>query len=65
MRVNAYLTVTGILFGIIAIVLALRLLYDWPAVVGSWQMPTAFSCSALIVASGLCIWSVVLLRQRG
>ena len=38
MRVNAYLTITGILFGIMAIVHVLRLLTGWPAMLGAWQV---------------------------
>ena len=64
MRVNAYLTVSGILYGLIALVHLLRLLFAWPVTVGIWQAPVEFSWSGALIAGGLCIWAVILLRRR-
>jgi len=64
MRVNAYLTVTGILFGIMAIVHMLRLLNGWSASVGSWQVPVEFSWSAAAIGAAVAVWSIILLRRR-
>jgi hypothetical protein len=64
MRVNAYLTITGILFGIMAIVHVLRLLTGWPAMLGEWQVPTGFSVSGALIGTALCVWSIFLLRGR-
>ncbi len=64
MRVNAYLTVTSILFGLMAIVHTLRLLIGWPAMLGTWLVPVEFSISSALIAAGLCIWAIVLLRGR-
>ncbi len=64
MRVNAYLIVTGILFGLMAIVHVMRLLSGWPAMIGTWQVPIEFSWSAGLIGAALCVWAIVLLRRR-
>ena len=64
MRVNAYLNVTGILFGLITVVHVLRLTYGWPVTVGSWQVPIVLSWAGAAIAGGLCLWAIVLLRKR-
>lgn len=64
MRVNGYLTVTGILAGIMAIVHILRLWYGWTASVGTWEVPVEFSWSTAVIGGAISIWSIVLLRGR-
>lgn len=64
MRVNAYLAVTAILFGGMALVHGLRLIYGWPVTVGTWQVPIVLSWAGAAIAGGLGIWAVVVLRSR-
>ena len=64
MRVNAYLTATSIVFGLIALAHVLRLVYAWPIAVGTWQVPVELSWSGAAIAGGLCIWAIFLLRKR-
>ena len=64
MRVNAYLTITGILFGLISVGHVMRLMNVWPATIGEWQVPIEFSVSCAVIVGGLAVWSVLLLRGR-
>jgi hypothetical protein len=60
---KSYLIVTGVLFGVIAIVHLLRLIYGWPAQIGGWNMPLWLSWVGVLIASALCAWSLLLVRR--
>lgn len=49
MSQKRYITVTGIVFLIIAVLHLLRLLLGWEAVIGGWHVPVWVSCLALVV----------------
>lgn len=51
-----YLSVTGIIFLIIAVLHALRIAYGWHAEIGGWTVPMWLSWVALVV-SGYLAWS--------
>ena len=59
---RAYLVVSGVLFGAVAVLHLLRLLYGWPAQVGAVAMPLWVSVIGLIVAAMLCLWAFALVR---
>jgi hypothetical protein len=67
--VTTYLVVSGILFGLIAVVHAMRLMLGWPAQIGGWEVPLWLSWAGLAVPGGLCAWALVLAgtlaRRRG
>jgi hypothetical protein len=52
-----YALVSGVVFGVVAVVQALRLFNQWPVQVGPFAMPVWFSWMALLLAGGLCIWA--------
>lgn len=54
---SRYAVVSGVLFGVIAVVQALRALYQWPVQVGDFDMPVWASWIALIVSGSMCIWA--------
>jgi hypothetical protein len=64
MRVNAYLTGTGILFAVIGGAHVLRLLYGWPVTLGAWQVPLWVSWVGAALAFALCVWAIALRRSR-
>ena len=53
MSQKSYLSVTGVIFFIIAILHLLRLVLGWEAVIGSWNVPTWVSCVALVLSGYL------------
>ena len=64
MSTKSYLTVTGVIFAIVAVLHLLRLIYQWPAQIGAFSMPMWASCAALFVASMLFVWAFLLLRKQ-
>jgi len=60
---RAYLLISGVLFGAVAVLHLLRLLYGWPAQVGALAMPLWVSVIGLIAAGLLCVWAFALVRD--
>jgi len=54
---NKYLVVSGVLFGVIAVVQAVRALNQWPVHVGGFDVPVWVSWVAMVVAGSLCVWA--------
>jgi hypothetical protein len=59
---RAYLLVSGVLFGVIALVHAARLALGWPAQVADWTVPLWISWIGLLAPGALCIWALRLRR---
>jgi hypothetical protein len=59
---RGYLVVSSVLFGAVALLHLLRLIYGWPAVIGTTSMPLWVSVIGLVIAGGLCIWGLALVR---
>ena len=64
MSTKIYLAVSGIIFVIVAVLHLLRLIYLWPAQIGTLTIPMWASCAALVVASALFVWAFLLLRKQ-
>ena len=61
---RAYLLISGVIFGVVAIFHGLRLFLDWPAQVGGWAIPLWVSWIGILVAGALCVWAFRLVGQR-
>ena len=59
---RAYLQISGALFGIIALAHLLRLVRHWPIDIGGHMVPLGLSWLGLLLAGGLSVWAVRLLR---
>lgn len=59
---RAYLMVSGVLFGAVALAHLLRLIYGWPVQIGAEVVPMWLSAIGLVVAGALCIWALALAR---
>jgi len=57
MTSNKYAVVSGVVFGVVAILQAVRALYQWPVNVGDVEIPVWGSWVAVLVAGGLCLWA--------
>ena len=57
-----YVVVSGTLFGVIAVVQAVRALNQWPVHVGAFEVPVWASWLAMVVAGSFCAWAF---RSRG
>jgi len=54
---DSYRVVSGIIFGLVALLQAVRALNQWAVQVGPIAVPVWFSWVALVIAGGLCIWA--------
>lgn len=59
---RAYLQVSGVLFGIIAVAHLLRLLRHWPIDLAGHVVPLWASWLGLVLAGALSIWALRLIR---
>jgi hypothetical protein len=48
--------VAGAIFAVVALVHLLRILMDWPIVIGTWSVPMWVSWIGLVVAGGLSVF---------
>ena len=54
---RAYMQITCVVFGIVALVHLARLILDWPVQVADWVVPNWISGVAILVAAALCVWA--------
>ena len=54
---NNYVVVSGLVFGVIAVLQAFRALTQLPAQVGGFEVPVWASWVAVAVAGSLCVWA--------
>jgi hypothetical protein len=59
---RAYLQISGVLFGVIAVGHLLRLIRHWPVDFAGHMVPLWVSWLGLVLAGGLSIWALRLLR---
>ncbi len=60
---KAFLGVSGTVFGIIALLHLARIIYGWPAQIGTFVVPTWVSWLSLVVAGYLAITAFMLLKK--
>jgi len=58
-----YLVISGVLFGLVALVHVLRLVLHWPAQIAGWDVPFWVSGIGILVPGALCIWAFQLARS--
>ena len=54
---SKYVVVSGVLFGVIAVLQAVRALSQWPVQVAGFDVPVWGSWVAVVVAGSLCVWA--------
>ena len=59
---RAYLQISGALFGVIAVAHLVRLFRHWPIDLAGYMVPTWVSWLGFVLAGGLSIWALRLLR---
>jgi hypothetical protein len=60
---RAYIQITGVVFGVLALGHGVRLVLDWPAQVAGWVIPIWLSWVAIFVAGSLCVWAFRLVAR--
>ena len=54
---SMYVVVSGVLFGVVAVLQAVRALYQWPVQIAGFDVPMWASWVAVVVAGALCVWA--------
>jgi hypothetical protein len=54
---DTYRLVSGVIFGVVAIIQAVRAMNEWSVQIGPFAVPVWFSWVAFVVAGGLCVWA--------
>ena len=57
MHRSTYRTISGLVFGLVAVLQALRIVRQLQVTVGNTSVPIWVSGIALVVAGGLCVWA--------
>ena len=60
---NAYLTISGALFAVVALTHVTRLLFHWPLEIGGWAVPLWVSWIGALLPGALSVWAFRLLRE--
>ncbi len=58
---HAFFIVSGIIFGLVALLHALRLALHWQVMINRREIPMWISVGGLVIAAGLCFWAFRLL----
>ena len=61
MSQQAFLLVSGIIFGLVALFHALRLVFHWEVRLRSQEIPMWLSVIGFVAAAGMCVWAFWLL----
>ncbi len=62
MTEKLYLIISGVIFALIGLFHLLRIMFQWPAVVGAWTVPFTISLMVIMVAAVLTFWAFRLSR---
>ena len=54
---RAYVLISGIVFGVVALVHGARLVQDWPVQIAGWSVPIWVSWAGIFAAGALCLWA--------
>ncbi len=57
MEARFYLRVSGAIFGLICLGHLMRIIFGWPMVIGTLEVPMAVSWLAVAVTAGLAAWA--------
>ena len=54
---SKYVLVSGAIFGVVAVLQAVRALNQWPVLIAGFDVPVWASWVATAVAGGMCAWA--------
>ena len=60
---RSYAVISGLVFGLVALLQAARAVADMPVRVGSYDVPVFASWIAALAAGGLCAWAFASRKQ--
>ncbi len=54
---SRYVIISGVVFGVVALLQLVRAMCEWPVQIGNFNMPVWSSWLAALVAGSLCVWA--------
>ncbi len=64
MKQGPFLLVTSLIFALIALLHALRLIYGWNVTIGEWTVPVWVSAIGFLIAGYLALQGLLLKRKQ-
>jgi hypothetical protein len=60
---SRYVIVSGVVFGVVALLQLARAMYEWPVQIDNFNLPMWASWIAVLVAGSLCVWAFCSVRK--
>jgi hypothetical protein len=64
MKARTYLLISGVIFGLVCLGHLLRVVFNWPLVIGALEVPMAVSWMGMIITAGLVVWVIAMLTRE-
>jgi len=64
MKARTYLLISGVIFGLVCLGHMLRIVFDWPLIIGTLDVPMAVSWMGMIITAGLVVWVIAMLTRE-
>ena len=64
MKTRTYLLISGVIFGLVCLGHLLRVVFNWPLVIGTFDVPMTVSWMGMIITAGLVVWVIAMLTRE-
>jgi len=64
MKARTYLLISGVIFGLVCLGHLLRVVFNVPLVVGTYDVPMTISWMGMFVSAGLVVWVIAMLTRE-
>ena len=64
MKTKTYLLISAVIFSIVCLGHLLRVVFNWPLVIGTYDVPMAVSWMGMIITAGLVVWVITMLIKE-
>jgi len=64
MKTKTYLLISAVIFSFVCLGHLLRIVFDWPLVIGAMEVPMAVSWMGMFITAGLVIWVIAMLARE-
>ena len=64
MKTRTYLLISAVVFSIVCVGHLLRVIFGWPLVIGTYDVPMAVSWMAAFLTAGLVVWVAAMFSRE-
>jgi len=64
MKAKTYLLISAVVFGIVCFGHMLRIVFGWPLVIGTYDVPMAVSWMGMVITAGLVVWVIAMFSRE-